>query len=118
MKLSDAIVLGDTLKKRDDGYWLSTDKTCGCALGGAMLAIGKGDEMIGEDWIFCGRYPFTHWPWLSWEHLRVISGKFYSVCHGEMTFEELVDYVRSIEPPEVEEQPAEQEERVHEILSV
>jgi hypothetical protein len=43
------------------------------------------------------------WPWFTPEHNRHISVKFSKVCNGKMSMEQLVDYVRSIEPEEREE---------------
>src|SRR6185312_9817443 len=38
--LQDAIILGDTLKACVPSQWLSSNGSCGCALGGALLATG------------------------------------------------------------------------------
>lgn len=51
MKLSDAIILGDTLKTGINYTWLEEqpDGTiCGCALGGALLADGCTPEKDPE----------------------------------------------------------------------
>lgn len=107
MKLSDAMVLGDTLRKRNASMYLDKDRYgnyCGCAIGGAFLAIGitDSDEMIADR---------EHWPWLSdkanlGSRYRTLIGcgidrkypSFLQVETGECTFEQLVEYVRSIEP--------------------
>lgn len=105
MKLSDAMVLGDSLRDRQWSIWLSANKSCGCAIGGAILAIGKGDEFLASylSLILSNEPIFRYWPWLEYEGLNQISARFRKVCRGEMTFEQLVDYVRSIEPDETEE---------------
>jgi hypothetical protein len=40
MRLSEAILLGDSLKKAISDEWISEDGSCGCAFGGALLACG------------------------------------------------------------------------------
>jgi hypothetical protein len=106
MRLSEAMMLGDSLRTRNWSLFLSVNKPyCGCALGGAQLAVG--DESRGAF--------RTHWPWITtivdrkrghtyediigclckgFEHLPHFSG----VMRGIFTFEQLVDHVRSIEP--------------------
>src|ERR1700733_5770950 len=112
MKLSEAMMLGDSLRVRNGEYFIGEkDGVCvGCAIGGAILAVGHRDSWDR----------FELWPWLqsqcpsrlhlhsgSWTWQDRIGceapneefpGGFTSVCRGESTFEKLVDYVRSIEP--------------------
>lgn len=98
MKLSDAAVLGDSLRKRDPGVYITKTHNghCGCAIGGAILAIGGNNV---ED------YP-TLFPWLLdrpskryWNsYANIISTKFYEVMYGTVTFEALIAYIKSVEP--------------------
>jgi hypothetical protein len=104
MKLSTAMMLGSTTCKMVPGDWNS------CALGCAGNAVGIGQgvrrEASGFIWMSDGRGRSQHiydvWPWLNGEKMfwaALIWGKFDSkVCSGEITLEQLVDYVRSIEP--------------------
>lgn len=120
MKLSEAMMLGDVLRVRTNKLYLCVLDTaignsasvlgvdpstpegtvCGCALGGAFYAA-TGKTI----------YDRNFWPWLrespktgilDWEVLIGcgISNdiSFLRVMRGEATFEQLVDYVRSIEP--------------------
>lgn len=105
MRLSEAMMLGDSLRLRHGGHWLAVHGAglCGCAIGGALLAEGfqLGDRLVRGD------YPDeirTYWPWLTKDQTMTISRDFNKVVAGEMTFEQMVDYVRSIEPPEDEEE--------------
>lgn len=98
MKLSDAMVLGDSLRSRNPDYWLIGNS--GCAMGGAMLAVGKKDdqEKCYRQHTSYTEYMFDQWPWLAPVHLGEISNRFKRVCEGKETLESLIDYVRSIEP--------------------
>jgi hypothetical protein len=92
MKLSEAILLGDVILPRGNGRkWL--DDGCGCAVGRAYLANGGHRVPTEADFI-------EMWPWLDRCVLDDISEKFLFVVWGEMTFDRLVEYVRSIEPEE------------------
>lgn len=86
MKLSTAMMLGSTTCKMKPG------KISSCAIGAALNALGEPVK---------GRYGRAEelWPWLSTEYFGVITAKFDTeVCYGHMTLEQLVDYVRSVEP--------------------
>lgn len=90
MKLSEAILLGDSLKKPYPAGFLSQGE--GCALGGAILAVN-------------GTYNYDrveavqrHWPWFTIENFDEVSALYWNVCEGKMTIEQLADYVRTIEP--------------------
>lgn len=101
MRLSEAMLLGSTTCKMVPGDWNS------CALGCAGNAVGlaPGVKAKGED-----RAKLIHavWPWLADSPNLMSSGEEivgliwqqfdYDVCGGTMTLEQLVDYVRSIEP--------------------
>lgn len=92
MKLSVAMMLGDSLRARNATIWYDPNTNCGCAIGGAALAVGERSMwMVHQDFL-------KMWPWLDFPILSAISKKFYNVVEGRETFEELVDYVRSIEP--------------------
>lgn len=103
MQLSEAIILGDTLKKCDPQTWISEDGSCGCALGGALLATGVTAEQFTSEWPL---YEMTEvpciklrWPWLTWDILRKITDLYFNVAHGDATIEDVANYVRTIEPP-------------------
>jgi hypothetical protein len=101
MRLSDSIAMGDFVIPRGDGRtWLSGYQgggppTCGCAVGRAYLANGGRMEAYRMEASF-----IEMWPWLTLSKLGDISLKFTRVVRGEMTIEQLADYVRSIEPDE------------------
>jgi hypothetical protein len=105
MRLSEAILLGDSLRKRYAYVFLRefNGETFGCALGGAGLAVGFGVE---------DPYAFRRiWPWTqkTTDGTRLVTledeiglgcghPSFDGVCRGEATIEQLADWVRSIEP--------------------
>lgn len=101
MRLSDAILLGDSLKKSDPYLFLSPDGSRGCAFGGALLAAG-----VSVDTFFAqSQYPLAEmpivqslWPGITNYELTMISHKYFSVADGAITIEQLADYVRSVEP--------------------
>jgi hypothetical protein len=99
MKLSEAMLLGSTLVK------MEACELSSCAYGAALRAVG----------ILPHRLTYVtvaeRWPWTAADmDSPLTSGmlneagcsvyeKFdFDVCTGRMTFEQLVDYVRSIEP--------------------
>lgn len=95
MKLSEAMMLGSATMKMERGEIQS------CAIGAAANALG----LIAYDGTRARLVAIFHtWPWLStngWvshDCSRIITLFDHQVCDGEMTFEQLVDYVRSIEP--------------------
>lgn len=129
MRLSDAILLGDVLRRRTTLLYLADDSFmggnpgdfCGCALGGACLAIG---ERRGNEF-------YRHWPWTrertsnecDWAGYIQFwksrddkphgfgaapggfgvapddyPGGFVDVCDGIITIEQLAAWVRSVEP--------------------
>lgn len=62
MKLSTAMMLGDSLRERTNEIYLDQKKDgtyCGCAVGGALLALGRG-RVIGE----FNDIRFVIFPWL------------------------------------------------------
>ena len=105
MKLSEAMMLGDSLRKRDPRVYLGGSKGCryGCALGGAVLATGYQTGQASEELMA------ERWPWLTdmesphgCTYAAYIGcdskAGFTAVIEGKITFEQLVDHVRSIEP--------------------
>lgn len=105
MKLSDAIILGDTLKTMKPNVWLADDGSCGCAFGGALLACGVnvskfwGDMGMGSDQEVADADCVRHlWPWLTADHLHQISQLYWEVYGGRKTIEDIAVYVRSMEP--------------------
>jgi hypothetical protein len=125
MKLSEAIILGDTLKKSDSGEWLAEDGSCGCAFGGALLAAGvaaqefhrqfNGNTQTRTSYEAVSEIPCVRalWPWLTGEHLEEISDLYFRVDAHMKTIEDVAAYVRTVEPPETEAlRPAEEKELV------
>ena len=110
MKLSEAIILGDSLKRPDYKCWLSLDGSCGCAFGGAILALGLADGYIADrEAMFDEGFGFepmeSHtimnaFPWLTEVILNEISTLYRRVCDGQITIEDVAAYVRSVEPTE------------------
>jgi len=107
MLLQHAIILGDTLKKGDPMEWLSMDGSCGCALGGALLATGITAEEFWKELIPLpsGYDPIpemecvkSRWPWLTAKHIQDISEIYFLVHDGKKAIEDVAAYVRSVEP--------------------
>lgn len=98
MKLSEAIMLGSVTCKMEPGNMNS------CAFGAALNAVG----VPQESWAAMRYTPLVKmWPWLRLHggtiQLSDLGETIYrkfdlEVCTGSMTLEQLVDYVRSIEP--------------------
>lgn len=108
MRLSDAIMLGSTTCKMvpcDIDF---------CAIGAALNALGipKSLDLCLAPVRHRGNIAMRIWPWLSkpshpsvhtWSYFNLIAFRFDNqVCNGLMTLEQLVDYVRSVEPAEDE----------------
>lgn len=103
MRLSDAIALGQHLIKRDPTTVLRDG--CGCAIGMGLAAIGKTDARAD--------YIVDHFPWVWKNNAFVeISMMFSKVCQGLMTLDQLIDRVREMEPPELEESRQEEVEPI------
>lgn len=105
MKLSSAIILGDTLKKCEPRKWISDDGSCGCAFGGALLAAGMTVEQFQPTNSSCNaiaEMPFVRnlWPWITGDHVLAISNLYDQVAEGEKTIEDVAAYVASVEPPD------------------
>lgn len=109
MRLSEAMLLGDSMRRRTNSVYLLGEQGeyCGCAIGGALLAVGVG-RSIGENNLFAISRVF---PWIMdvWKQdiewkVKIAFTKneedpsFQKVLEGKCTFEQLVDYVRSVEP--------------------
>jgi len=104
MKLSEAMMLGSTTCKMEAGDINS------CALGCAGNAVGVPQMFRVDGSSDSGRYfeIAKIWPWILEPAVKgarftdkgwLVWAKFDTlVCRGSMTFEALVDYVRSIEP--------------------
>jgi hypothetical protein len=99
MKLSEAMMLGATAHGVDGTTWE------GCLLGVSVKAVGGNNTFNLE--------ALARWPWIrkkvqSPEHLgytgascsaeTLISGLAIRVMSGEVTLEQVVDWVRSVEP--------------------
>lgn len=104
MKLSEAILLGDTLKRCDPKHWISEDGGCGCALGGALLAVGADMNKLRAEyeWNTFRNCPEVkkYWPWLTADHTHKISELYRGVASGDRSIEDVAAYVREIEPEE------------------
>jgi hypothetical protein len=106
MRLSEAIGLGSMILKPYQNMRYHDDK--GCALDMAMAASGDNKRR------FWGRWVDAHevWPWLNEKPVRgffrysyagLIVEMFGEVMYGKKSLDQLIDYVRSVEPPELEE---------------
>lgn len=100
MKLSVAVALGDVAKRREPLVFLSHDGTCGCALGGAVLAAGLAKEFQHERAQFAGKGGITAlpciahaWPWLRQSHVDTISAMYTM----RLPVEAIVAYVEGVE---------------------
>lgn len=98
MPLSEAGVLGDTLRTRNHFEYLD-DCGGGCFLGGALLAVGY----AGSRKASLGEAISSYWPWVTPTVNADISHKFRKVMLGEETFEALVEWIRMHEPVEISE---------------
>lgn len=103
MRLSTAMMLGDVLRERDGSLYLTVSggRACGCAIGGAYLAIGRTrvdhQTMSEFPWLM-DIGPDGQNCWTAQIGCGVSGISFNSVMRGDFTFEQLVDYVRSVEP--------------------
>jgi hypothetical protein len=113
MKLSDAIILGSTTVKLDASQWLTYDhgkELCkGCLLGAAFHAASGEFDASADDIV-------REWPWLarraavpspffvgdgSWASIiDIISSMATEVGKKRMTFEQAIEWIRSVEPAE------------------
>lgn len=118
MLLSEAIILGDTLKQGDANRWLTDDGSCGCAFGGALIAIGLSDSYREEARrVFPGFClepnesisVMSALPWITEEILDNITDLYAEVRRQKATIEDVAAYVRTVEPPEAEQPQAEME---------
>ena len=79
MKLSEAIVLGNSLVCREPLQFFSHDASRGCAIGGAMVAAGMAEQFLatrsGTGGAGITTLPVVHeaWPWLHEWHVAEIS---------------------------------------------
>lgn len=95
MKLSTSMMLGDSIMSRTPREWLNMGTNCGCAAGRAYIANGGSTELWER--IHVGAF-MAMWPWLNSDILNEISCRFYGVCAGLTTLEQLVDWIKNIEP--------------------
>lgn len=115
MRLSDAIALGRVVIKPFRGR-IFNSPTEGCALGMGLAGIGRHGN---------GHSPAIDWPWLhkdaplpcgcycdDIDSFRVITHIFddhiMGICSNRWTLDQLIDWVRSVEPNEPEECAAQQ----------
>lgn len=114
MKLSDAMALGFTLVRFDPNTWLTHDGSCGCALGGAIEAAGRREDFSKQVPAMANPALVAEiavirelWPWLTVEYIDSISLMAWKIADGELTREQLLTFVRSIEPNDTLERIAE-----------
>jgi hypothetical protein len=114
MRLSEAIILGDTLKISHPGMWLSPSGSCGCGVGGAMLAAGIAKQYLAERVEKYGSSIYslepdnskvfmTQWPWVTRDILEQLTHLYKHKHNGHITIEDVAAYVRTVEPPELSE---------------
>ena len=109
MRLSDAIALGRTLVKPMAGKPLSKDNDYGCTIGMALRAVGRAyncsqsDEQNWNWWPVYQQF-LEEWPWTLSHPVINMSDIFRrfdrEVMQGTMTLDQLIDWVRSVEPEE------------------
>jgi hypothetical protein len=95
VRLSDAMLLGSTMIELRPSNWHS------CAIGAAGRAVG-----ILPDLEHPGRVVeniLDYWPWLEANHenrlCEIVTLFDQRVCRREMSLDQLIEFVRSIEPP-------------------
>jgi hypothetical protein len=112
MKLSDAIVLGSLMKRGEPSLFFDSRAGCGCALGGAFLAVGvEQEEMLAhlpQKWR--DQEIKTYWPWLTSEIVDQIGELYWRgffqgdnyphTPNGVDSLSLVVEFVKSVEPPE------------------
>jgi hypothetical protein len=102
MKLSEAIMLGDSLKKSSNAVWLHRgDGQCfGCAIGGALLAIGEGENYMKPSSGPMKDFIVRLWPWVTLTFLGEVSHRYFAVLDGTETLDQLCHWVKTVEPAE------------------
>lgn len=123
MQLSEAIILGDSLKRCNPWQWLSADGSCGCGFGGALLAAGvDANTFFGEmkggsaAEVAEAAQVKARWPWLTATHLEQITCLYFLLTEGQRTIEDVADYVRSVEPGEPVSPQTEMEEKEMQVV--
>jgi hypothetical protein len=102
MRLSEAIALGRVLIDKPQH-----NTFCKCAIGMGLAAIGHEFHIRGEEGIGSAYFAaLDEWPWLFGDCEMEISRRFVLVMKGDLTLEELIDFVRSVEPPEPPASPS------------
>lgn len=123
MRLTPAIILGDTTKSCDPFVWLSEDGSRGCALCGALLADGVTVQQFQRELLQLRGVPIhelpcvkSRWPWLTLAITHEISKLYFQVATGVKNIEDVAAYVATIEPAEEtehtdpgDEQPSDEE---------
>jgi|SRR5882672_2265388 len=120
MKLSDAILLGSIVGEQPTNHSWNT-----CLLGIACHAVGKTN--------FNNREALTRWPWMEeWatpptiarftdtphQYRTILTALCDGVMFGGVTITQVIDYVRSVEPPESnQQQPCDGEGTREELTS-
>lgn len=110
MRFSEAIVLGDTLKRPCSTNWIQYrwGGWWGCAVGGALLALGLGEAFLA-DRVHTGMGPLDcpsvvkALPWLTQSILDEITRLYHEVVQGRIAIETVAAYVQTVEPEESRE---------------
>lgn len=105
MKFSEAIILGDTLKRASSTCFLQKrwGGWYGCAIGGAILAMGLGEVLLQER-KHTGMGPFDcptirkSVPWMTESIEAGITRIYHEVVQGRIGIETVAAYVQSVEP--------------------
>lgn len=97
MQLSIAMAMGRVLIPNP-----SSTTFCRCAIGMGLAAIGHDFHSNGKDNSFHALgTAWDEWPWIKENGMtREISNRFSAVRHGLITLDQLIDWVRSVEPAE------------------
>jgi hypothetical protein len=96
---------------------MTEDGSCGCALGGALLAAGVSVDTFRRQFGVQSSASYMRrfleiecvqrfWPWLREQHIIRISNLYCRVASGYATIEDVAAYAREIETPHpLEPQP-------------
>jgi hypothetical protein len=109
MRFSEAIILGDMLKRPNSVCFLQKhwDGWIGCACGGALLAMGLGEVFLeerkhtGMGLLDCPTIKAAL-PWLTQPIVDEITRLYHEVVQGRIGIEVVAAYVRTMEPREPE----------------
>jgi hypothetical protein len=118
MRFSEALLLPSNLRL-DPGTWFDEENNCGCLIGRAIDNLGKRSLLQDNCVLFLRPIILAEYPWMakvvevpnilsngfiygSERVVDIISHLAYSVHRGEVTLEQVADWVRTVEPSEPE----------------